>query len=105
MGGRVSTTTDRKDPRLGRGGDDKPTAQNEAYLVLSDDERRQGFIRPLRHSYVHKACGVETRMASAIAETFARAPKFYGFTYCVHCRMHRPVSEFVWSDDGSEVGS
>lgn len=45
--------TDPKDPRLGRGTDAAPTKQNEAYLVLSEEERAKGFVRPVRRSYVH----------------------------------------------------
>lgn len=103
----MSTTSDPKDPRLTRGVDEQPVPMADAYLVLSDDERAKGFVRPLRRSYVHTTCGTETRMGEAIAETYARDPKFYGATYCVNCRMHRPVGsdgEFVW-DDGSKVGT
>ena len=42
-----------------------------------------------------------------IAATYARDPKFYGATFCINCRMHRPVGpdgEFVW-DDGTKVGA
>lgn len=46
-------TTDPNDPRLGQGIDKTPVPQNEVYLVLSDEERAKGFVRPLRHSYVH----------------------------------------------------
>lgn len=49
----MSLTTDPKDPRLGRGSDDKPVPMNDAYLVLSPEERAKGFIRPVRRSYVH----------------------------------------------------
>jgi hypothetical protein len=40
-------------------------------------------------------------MGQALAETYARDPRFYGATYCVSCGMHRPVGEhgeFVWLD-------
>lgn len=98
-------TTDPTDPRLGHGTDDKPGPQNEVYLVLSEDERRKGFIRPLRNKYIHKTCGSETVMGQALSETYARDPKFYGSTYCVRCQMHKPVAEFTWSADGEVVGS
>ena len=98
-------TTDPTDPRLGHGSDSEPGPQQEVYLVLSDEERAKGFIRPVRQSYKHTTCGTVTSMGLAIAETYARDPKFYGATYCVHCRMHKPVSEFVWIPDGSIVGS
>jgi hypothetical protein len=49
----MSTTTDPTDPRLGHGVDTERTAQHDVYMVLSDDERARGFVRPVRRSYVH----------------------------------------------------
>ncbi len=150
-------TTDPADPRLGHGADDKPKPQNEVYLVLSEEERAKGFVRPVRDSYVHvgppgpkyplrdlspgerlrygpdwakfedyppdgdgslgrgwtqaqldaigNGCGAVTTMGRALAETYARDPKFYGVTYCVHCGMHRPVTEFRWKNTDEVVGS
>ncbi len=103
----MSTTSDHNDPRLTRGIDDEPSEMGEVYLVLTDEERDKGFVRPLRLSYVHTTCGSETTMGRAIAETYARQPGFYGGTFCVRCQMHRPVGaegEFVW-DDGTKVGT
>lgn len=120
----MGTTNDPADPRLGRGADSEPRDQNEVYLVMSKEERERGFVRPVRRKYIHwtkadgkpvpvvvinangfKGCGGVTRMGLDIAETYARDPHSYGSTYCVHCRMHLPVSEFTW--DGAEelVGS
>lgn len=39
-------------------------------------------------------------MAADIAATYAARPDFYGSTYCTDCRMHRPVGEFFWVQDG-----
>jgi len=148
-------TTDPNDPRLGHGADDKPTPQQEVYLVLSEDERKKGFVRPYRESYRHAGarprypsrdlteeekeryqgedyvlfevypesmsprtgrfwthkqlaqggCGGVTTMGRELSETYARNPHFYGSTYCAICKMHRPLEEFVWVDDGEVVGS
>ena len=99
-------TDDPTDPRLTHGADEAPGPQNEVYLVLSEEERAKGFVRPLRRAYVHQdGCGAETRMGLALCETYARDPKFYGATYCVGCRMHRPLAEFRWDADGQVVGS
>lgn len=49
----MSLTTDPKDPRLCRGIDNEPGPQCETYLVLSEEERAKGFVRPVRNSYVH----------------------------------------------------
>lgn len=100
----MPTTDDRNDPALHQPG---PDGMQATYLVLSEAERAAGFVRPVRRSYVHETCGVETTMGQAIAETYARDPHFYGGTYCVGCRDHFPVGEFgqfVW-EDGSKVGT
>lgn len=101
----MSETTDPNDPRLTHGVDDTPVRQANAYLVLSEVERRRGFVRPVRTSYRHSECGAVTSMSTALAETYAANPNFYGATYCVNCRMHRPVSEFVWDGTDEVVGS
>jgi hypothetical protein len=49
----MSLTTDPTDPRLGHGADSAPRKQNEVYLVLSEEERAKGFVRPYRDTYVH----------------------------------------------------
>lgn len=105
----MGLTTDPSDPRLGRGVDESPVPQHEVYLVLSDEERAQGFVRPVRTSYIHDKCGAVTTMNRAIAETYARNPRFYGATYCVRCSAHLPVGEhgeFTWDDgSGTKVGT
>jgi hypothetical protein len=154
----MGLTTDPDDPRLGHGVDKEPGPQNEVYLILSEEERAKGFVRPYRDVYRHvgplgprfplrdlseeqrerydqygyvkyeeyppelemglgrywtqaaldavgKGCGVETRMGRELSETYARDPNFYGATYCVGCRKHWPVNEFVWIADGERVGS
>jgi len=106
----VGLTSDSGDPRLTRGVDDEPVPQAEVYLVLSDEERARGFVRPVRRSYRHHAdgCHAVTTMGQALAETYARQPGFYGATYCVACRKHRPVGEqgeFTWMDEnGNDTG-
>ena len=94
-------TSDPNDPRLRRGADTEPTEMAAAHLVLSDEERARGFVRPVMRSYLHQPCGAVTTMATAIAETYARQPDFYGSTWCTRCRMYRPVGaegEFIWDD-------
>lgn len=51
---------------------------------------------PLRRTYTHLSCGFSTTMGRPVAEAFARRPGFYTGTFCAHCRMHAPLSEFVW---------
>lgn len=96
----MSTTDDRNNPGLRNVG---PDGMQETYLVLSDEERAKGFVRPVRLSYQHLKCGAVTTMGRAIAETYARQPDFYGGTFCATCSAHFPVGpdgEFVWLEQG-----
>jgi hypothetical protein len=75
------------------------TGQHQAYWVLPEEERRKGFVRPVRTTV--------TTMGAALAETYARDPGYYGATFCCACRDHFPVGEhgeFTWPD-GSKVGT
>lgn len=106
-------TDDPNDPRLGRGVDDTGGKhQHEAYLILSDEERAKGYVRPVRDAYRHLVCGQVTTMSAPLAETYARNPNFYGATFCVSCGGHFAVGaegEFVWVEedgsDGPKVGT
>lgn len=155
----MSLTTDPKDPKLIEGQKNE-TGQHEIYLVLSEEERAKGFVRPVRKSYIHigryvdlyggtiepldekdrfspnkvaflrypesespcvgkyltqeefenmgkniGGCNGVTSMGIALAETYARDPKFYTATYCGHCGKHLPVNEFVWEGSDERVGS
>lgn len=81
------------------------TGMQKGYVVLSAEERAKGFVRPLRDSYKHTKCGAVTKMVHSIAETYARDPAFYSGTFCVGCRTHFPLAEFLWEPDGSVLGS
>lgn len=83
----------------------KDNGQQKGYVVLSEVERAKGFVRPVRRSYTHKTCGTDTRMGDAIAETYARDPSFYTGTFCVQCRAHFPLDQFVWAGSQEQVGS
>lgn len=103
------------------------TGQHSSYIVLCEEERQKGFVRPYRDRYKHVGrlerdnaasdagvhevkvriggCGSVTTMGRALSETYARDPGFYGATFCVSCNKHLPVAEFVWTADGEQVGS
>lgn len=105
-----------------------PDGQYENYPVLPEEDRARGFVRPVRRTYVHtgvpgsthqdhvnrqlgrpapegSGCGVATTMGRALAETYARDPSYYGATFCVGCKDHRPVHEFTWDGTTEQVGS
>lgn len=110
--------------------DEGNVGQHSSYVVLCEEERQKGFVRPYRDSYRHighlerlerlngspgidpadlehrvGGCGTVTTMGRALSETYARDPTFYGETFCVRCNAHFPVAEFTWSKDGEQVGS
>lgn len=87
---------------------DSATGMQKGYVVLSQEERAKGFVRPVRLSYVHEKCGVRTTMGVALAETYARKPDFYSGTFCAGCRAHFPVGpngEFTWDGTSEKVGT
>lgn len=86
----------------------KPNGQQKDYVVLSEEERAKGFVRPVRRTYTHLVCKTDTTMGLSIAETYARDPKFYGGTFCVACAGHFPVGpegQFVWKGTEEKVGT
>jgi hypothetical protein len=101
----MGTTSDRNDPGL-HNIDERGMQEN--YLILSDEERAKGFVRPVRRTYIHTKCGAATKMGQDIAETYAREPSFYSGTYCIGCKTHLPVGEdgeFVWDGTLEKVGT
>lgn len=91
---------------------DPETGMQELYVVLSDEERAKGFVRPVRTQYVHAkelgGCGAVTWMNQAIAETYASQPDYYTGTYCGNCRGHFPVGpsgQFYWDGTTERVGT
>ncbi len=84
---------------------DPATGQQKGYVVLSEEERKKGFVRPVRRTYRHLPCGSNTTMGLAIAETYARDPKFYSGTFCYSCAKHFPLDQFVWDGTNEKVGS
>lgn len=77
---------------------DAATGMQKGYIVLSPEERAKGFVKPVRHSYIHNTCGTKTTMGAGLAETYARNPHFYSGTFCCRCRAHFDLIQFEWSD-------
>lgn len=104
---RTQTTTTNGEPLNQTPETDSPTGQHANYVILTESERAKGFVRPCRDAYRHDKCGTTTTMGRSIAETYARDPKFYGSTFCCHCKGHFPVGEngeFVWIENDGSIG-
>lgn len=100
-----TTLTDGSDVNEDHREIDPRTGMQKGYVVLSEEERARGFVRPVRRSYVHTPCGAVTTMGLAIAETYARDPGFYDGTFCSHCRKHFPLDQFRWDGTDIQVGT
>ena len=96
-------STSGEPPEKVRAEQTEPTGQHKSYLILCDEERARGFVKPVRNSYRHRTCGTVTSMGQKLSETYARDPHFYSATFCVQCNVHRPLSEFAWEPDGEPM--
>ena len=103
--GRQICTTAGDAPSKARAEQIEETGQHKSYIVLCEEERQKGFVRPYRDRYKHTSCGGVTTMGRSLSETYARDPAFYSHTFCVNCNRHLPVSEFTWTADDAQVGS
>lgn len=54
---------------------------------------------------LRSGCGAITSMSRPLAETWAADPTYYGATYCVGCRKHIAVEEFIWDGTDARLGS
>lgn len=96
----MGLTTDRNDPCLH---EIEPSGMQRCYLILSEEERGKGFVRPVRNYYIHFKCGTVTRMGDALSETYARDPEFYGGTYCVRCKTHFDLKSLNCGDPTAKL--
>jgi hypothetical protein len=100
----MSYTTDPNDPRLDRHVETVPGPQNEVYLVLSEEERAKGFVRPLRRAYKHVGDRPEYPL---LALTLDQAERTVGEGYVGYEKY--PESEYpamgrYWKQDQLESG-
>lgn len=84
--------------------------KNVGYVKFEDygdlaSPARGRFYTQEQMDKIGNGCGTVTTMGTAMAETYARAPKFYGGTFCCGCNRHLPVNEFVWAGIEERVGS
>jgi hypothetical protein len=91
----MSLTTDPKDPRLGYGVDKETVPQNEVYLVLSEEERTKGFVRPVRTSYVHIGKKVELEDGKVRKLTKKEKEHYKEYEYYAYIKYPKDRSPLV----------
>lgn len=75
-------TTDRNHPELTKGVDTTEVPQAKVYLVLSDEELKKGYIRPLRTKYEHRGqslAGLINPRLMIEDEIQRHGNRFYGY--------------------------
>ena len=95
----MGLTTDPNDPRLKRGGiDEKPVAQNEVYLVLSEGERAKGFVRPVRCEYKHVGIpGPKHELRDLTPEQHERYDRFGYVKYEAYPQSGSAITGRFWT--------
>lgn len=78
--------------------------QKDRRILYPEEIVKREFIKPVRYKYRHLKCRVITTINQELAETFATNPKFYSGTFCSFCRSHYPLNEFIWMEDGENLG-
>jgi hypothetical protein len=91
----MSLTTNPQDPCLVEG--QKSEGQNECYLVLSEEERAKGFVRPYRDSYVHKGLQPKYPLVDLTAEQKEQYKDYY-VKYEKYPESESPVVGRYWTE-------
>lgn len=97
-------TTDPNDPRLTRGVDKEPVPQAEVYLVLSEEERAKGFVRPLRHTYAHVGIRPRYPVCALTDEEQERYKDFGYVAFEAYPPEASPVRGRYWTRDEFNSG-
>ena len=82
-----------------------PLAHSETCIVTIDDLRLLVALANTVDDVTEEEAAALNR---ARFRTYALDPSFYGATYCIGCRMHRPVGahgEFLWLGTEQRVGT
>jgi hypothetical protein len=82
----------------------------KAHDYVKFEEYSEGSVtgRFWTSKQLRSGCGKTTTMGLAIAETYAKAPEYYGATFCCTCGEYFRVGadgEFVWEGTDERVGT
>ena len=97
----MSTTTHPDHPGLNQS---KENGQNKVYLVLSDEERAKGFVRPLRLSYVHGGRKPRFSLRDLTAEEQERHAGYDYVKYEEYPESESPVCGRYWTQKDLDSG-
>lgn len=92
----MGLTTDPDDPCLKA---QEPSGQNSCYLVLSEEERAKGFIRPVRTQYRHVGCRPAGKTRSLTEEEQQRYAQYGYVLYEEYSTAEDPVTGRFWTKE------
>jgi len=101
---KISTTTDGKPPEPGFESEvapkpiDPKSGQYGAYWVLNEEERKKGFVRPVRRSYFHVGLKHKNPLRDLTAEEHERYDK-YGYVKFEAYPGGDPVTGRFWTQE------
>lgn len=96
-------TTDKNDPRLEEDRN-KKFGQNKVYLVLSEEERAKGFVRPVRQSYIHKGIRPKYKTRELTEGEKERWKSFGYILWEEYPEEERPMLGRYWTKEQLESG-
>jgi hypothetical protein len=73
--------------------------------ALTQQERDQGFARPVRTRVRHTFCETVSILRTTDALDMARNPASWSSCYCFNCGRRLPNEQFTWFPGGEPVGS
>lgn len=94
----MSLTTDPNHPDLTHGVDSQPVGQAKVYLVLSEEERKKGFQRPLRRGYKHVGVRPKYPTRPLTAEEANRYAAMNYVLYEEYPESERPLVGRYWTE-------
>jgi hypothetical protein len=93
----MSLTTDKNNPDLGYGVDNTPVEQNKTYLILSEEDRSKGFLKPYRDSYKHVGNKPKNKLRPLTEEEKERYEKFEYVMFEEYPESKLPVTGRFWT--------
>lgn len=94
----MTLVTDPNDPLL-EAGQKNPTGQHSVYLVLSEEERAKGFVRPVRATYRHVGIEGPKNPLRDLTEDEAQRYEKYGYAkFEEYPESESPVTGRFWTE-------
>ena len=79
----------------------RPDGQMTDHITVHPTGRYQGSLRGVPQVYIHRKCGVGTKMPEEIIRSYLVNPFLYGGgSFCCGCNDYVPQEELFWHETG-----